>query len=64
MPKSKTSKQWLKTHIEDPYVKKSQAEGYRSRASYKLLALHEKDRLLRPGMAVIDLGAAPGGGRR
>ena len=61
MPRSKTSKQWLKEHFDDPYVKKSKEEGYRSRASYKLLEIQEKDRLLRGGMTVVDLGAAPGG---
>lgn len=51
----------MQEHERDQYVKKSRSEGYRSRASYKLLALDEKDRLLRPGMTVVDLGAAPGG---
>jgi len=59
--RSKTSKGWLKEHFDDPYVKKAQKDGYRSRASYKLLEIQEKDRLLRPGMTVLDLGAAPGG---
>src|SRR5690606_36851821 len=59
--RSKTSKGWLKEHIDDPYVKMAQKEGYRSRASYKLLEIQEKDRLLRPGMTVVALGAAPGG---
>ncbi len=59
--RSKTSKGWLKEHFDDPYVKKAQKDGYRSRASYKLLEIQEKDRLLRPGMTVVDLGAAPGG---
>ena len=58
---SKTSASWMKEHFDDPYVKQSWQDGYRSRASYKLLALDEKDKLLRPGMTVIDLGAAPGG---
>lgn len=58
---SKTSKDWMKEHFDDRFVKQSWQDGYRSRASYKLLALDEKDRLLRPGMTVIDLGAAPGG---
>jgi 23S rRNA (uridine2552-2'-O)-methyltransferase len=61
MSKSKSSKQWLKEHFDDAYVRRSQADGYRSRASYKLLELHDKDRLIRPGMLVVDLGAAPGG---
>jgi 23S rRNA (uridine2552-2'-O)-methyltransferase len=58
---SKSSKQWLKEHFDDVYVKKSQAAGYRSRASFKLLEIQQKDRLIKPGMHVIDLGAAPGG---
>ncbi|UYG07944.1 23S rRNA (uridine(2552)-2'-O)-methyltransferase RlmE [Halomonas sp. M4R1S46] len=58
---SKSSAGWLKEHFDDRYVQQSWQDGYRSRASYKLLALDEKDRLLRPGMTVIDLGAAPGG---
>ncbi|QJD60247.1 23S rRNA (uridine(2552)-2'-O)-methyltransferase RlmE [Pseudomonas sp. gcc21] len=61
MARSKTSKGWLKEHFDDPYVKKAQKDGYRSRASYKLLEIQEKDRLLKPGMTVLDLGAAPGG---
>lgn len=61
MARSKTSKGWLKEHFDDPYVKRAQKDGYRSRASYKLLEIQEKDRLLRPGMTVLDLGAAPGG---
>lgn len=58
---SKTSASWMKEHFDDPYVKQSWQDGYRSRASYKLLELDEKDRLFRPNMTVIDLGAAPGG---
>lgn len=61
MARSKTSQRWLKEHFDDPYVKMAQKDGYRSRASYKLLELQEKDRLMRPGMTVVDLGAAPGG---
>ncbi len=61
MARSKTSKKWLNEHFEDEYVKRSQAEGYRSRAVYKLTEIDEKDRLLKPGMTVVDLGAAPGG---
>jgi len=61
MARSKSSGRWLREHFDDPYVKRSQEEGYRSRASYKLLELHEKDRLFKPGMTVIDLGSAPGG---
>lgn len=61
MARTKTSKQWLKEHFDDAYVKRSQEAGYRSRASFKLLELQEKDRIIRPGMTVVDLGAAPGG---
>ena len=61
MARSKTSKGWLKEHFDDPYVKMAQKDGYRSRASYKLLEIQEKDRLLKPGMTVLDLGSAPGG---
>jgi len=59
--RSKSSQRWLKEHFSDPYVKKAQAEGMRSRAVYKLEELVERDRLLKPGMVVVDLGAAPGG---
>lgn len=61
MKKSKSSRQWLDRHFRDEYVKRAQAEGYRSRAAYKLLELQERDKLLKPGQAVVDLGAAPGG---
>lgn len=61
MTRSKSSHRWLKEHFSDPYVKKAQAEGMRSRAAYKLEELVERDRLLKPGMVVVDLGAAPGG---
>ena len=59
--RSKSSQRWLKEHFSDPYVKKAQAEGLRSRAAYKLEELVARDRLLKPGMTVVDLGAAPGG---
>lgn len=59
--KRPSSKAWLKEHREDPYVQQALKEGYRSRACYKLLELQEKDRLIRPGMTVVDLGSAPGG---
>lgn len=59
--RSKSSQRWLKEHFADPYVKKAQAEGLRSRAAYKLEELVQRDALLRPGMTVVDLGAAPGG---
>jgi 23S rRNA (uridine2552-2'-O)-methyltransferase len=58
--RSKSSHRWLQEHVNDPYVKKAQKDGYRARSSYKLIELNEKDRLIRPGMLVIDLGAAPG----
>ncbi|MBU2710591.1 23S rRNA (uridine(2552)-2'-O)-methyltransferase RlmE [Zooshikella harenae] len=61
MGKSKSSHRWLQEHFSDHYVKKSQQDGYRSRASYKLLEIQQKDKLLQPGMTVVDLGAAPGG---
>lgn len=61
MKKSKSSHRWLREHFDDVYVKKAQAEGYRSRAVYKLLEIQEKDKILKPGMTVVDLGAAPGG---
>src|SRR5690606_20838421 len=61
MPRSKSSNRWLEEHVNDPYVKKAQVDGYRSRASYKLLELIDKDKLVRPGMLVLDLGSTPGG---
>ena len=61
MARSKSSDRWLKEHFDDPWVKRSQADGYRSRASYKLIELDKKDRLFQPGQLVVDLGAAPGG---
>lgn len=61
MPRSKSSHRWLKEHFDDPYVKRAQQEGYRSRAIYKLIEIQEKDRFIKPGMIVVDLGAAPGG---
>ncbi|WP_018872362.1 23S rRNA (uridine(2552)-2'-O)-methyltransferase RlmE [Thioalkalivibrio sp. ALJ16] len=62
MPKrSRSSQRWLKEHFDDPYVQRAQQEGYRGRAVYKLQELDERDRLLKPGMRVVDLGAAPGG---
>ena len=59
--KKSSSKAWLKEHRDDIFVQRAQKEGYRSRACYKLLELNERDRLIRPGMRVVDLGAAPGG---
>jgi 23S rRNA (uridine2552-2'-O)-methyltransferase len=61
MKPSKTSKQWMREHINDPFVHLAQKEGYRSRAAYKLLEIDAKDHLLKPGMVVVDLGATPGG---
>jgi 23S rRNA (uridine2552-2'-O)-methyltransferase len=61
MPRSKSSARWLKEHFSDAYVKRAQAEGLRSRAAFKLDELLDRDRLLKPGMVVVDLGAAPGG---
>lgn len=62
MKRPKTSRAWwLDRHVHDPFVKLAQKEGYRSRAAYKLLGLDERDHLLKPGMTVVDLGAAPGG---
>lgn len=61
MARSKTSSRWLQEHFSDPYVKRAQAEGWRSRAVFKLDELIERDKLLKPGMLVVDLGAAPGG---
>jgi 23S rRNA (uridine2552-2'-O)-methyltransferase len=60
MSRSKTSRAWMREHVNDPYVQKAKAEGYRSRAAYKLLELDRKDRLLAPGQLLVDLGAAPG----
>ncbi|MDO8861524.1 23S rRNA (uridine(2552)-2'-O)-methyltransferase RlmE [Haliea sp. E1-2-M8] len=59
--KTSSSKAWLREHRNDPYVQRAQREGYRSRACFKLLEIQEKDRLLKPGMTVLDLGSAPGG---
>jgi 23S rRNA (uridine2552-2'-O)-methyltransferase len=61
MAKSKSSHNWLKEHFDDPYVKKAQKQGLRSRATFKLDEIDKKDKLMRPGMAVVDLGSAPGG---
>jgi 23S rRNA (uridine2552-2'-O)-methyltransferase len=58
---AKTSKAWMREHVTDPYVKRANVEGFRSRAAYKLQQIDAKDKLLKPGMTVVDLGAAPGG---
>ena len=60
MKKNKTSRAWVHDHVNDPWVQRAQAEGYRARAAFKLLEIDERDRLLRPGAVVVDLGAAPG----
>ncbi len=60
MARSKSSGSWLKEHFDDEYVRRSQQDGYRSRAVYKLEEIDQKDKLLKPGMIVMDLGAAPG----
>jgi 23S rRNA (uridine2552-2'-O)-methyltransferase len=59
--KSQSSRQWLRRHVNDPYVQRSKREGYRSRSAYKLTEIDDRDRLLGPGQVVVDLGAAPGG---
>ncbi len=61
MARSKSSQRWLQRHVNDPYVQRAQRAGYRSRAAYKLLEIQEKDRVIRLGQVVVDLGAAPGG---
>jgi len=61
MARSKTSKAWLHEHVTDPYVQRAKSEGWRSRASFKLMEIDDRDRLIRPGEVVVDLGAAPGG---
>ena len=61
MARSKSSGRWLKEHFDDPYVQKAQAEGRRSRASFKLEEVQAKDQLIKSGDVVVDLGAAPGG---
>jgi 23S rRNA (uridine2552-2'-O)-methyltransferase len=59
--KSHSSKQWLRRHVNDPYVQRSKREGYRSRSAYKLTEIDDRDRLLGPGKVAVDLGSAPGG---
>ena len=61
MARSKSSNRWLEEHVNDPFVKQAQQDGYRSRASYKLLEINNKDRLIKPTDLVVDLGSAPGG---
>ena len=57
----KSSKQWLRRHVNDPYVRQAKQQGYRSRAAFKLLQIDSKEHILKPGQLVVDLGAAPGG---
>jgi 23S rRNA (uridine2552-2'-O)-methyltransferase len=59
--RSKSSQRWLKEHFSDPFVKRAQSEGLRSRAAFKLDEIFDRDHLLKPDMVVVDLGAAPGG---
>ena len=61
MARTKTSKAWMHEHVTDVYVRRAKQDGYRSRSAYKLLEILDKDKLVRPGMTVVDLGAAPGG---
>lgn len=61
MKRTRTSNAWLHEHVTDPYVQRAKAEGYRSRAAFKLMEMDERDRLIRPGEVVVDLGATPGG---
>jgi 23S rRNA (uridine2552-2'-O)-methyltransferase len=61
MARTKSSAGWLSRHVSDPFVKQAQKDGYRARSAYKLIELNEKDRLIRPGMRILDLGSAPGG---
>lgn len=61
MARTKSSRRWLAEHFSDPYVKRAQQEGYRSRAAYKLQEIQDRDKLFKPGITVVDLGAAPGG---
>jgi 23S rRNA (uridine2552-2'-O)-methyltransferase len=58
---AKSSKEWMRRHVTDHYVKEARKQGYRSRAAFKLLEIHEKESIFKPGMQVLDLGAAPGG---
>lgn len=60
MKRRPTSKAWMNEHVNDEFVKRAQREGYRARAAYKLIEIDDKDQLIRPGMTIVDLGAAPG----
>jgi len=60
MKPSRTSKNWMQEHLNDPYVKMAQKDGYRARAAYKLIEIDDKDKLIKPGMTIVDLGSTPG----
>lgn len=60
MKPSRTSRAWMQEHLNDEFVKRAQKEGYRARAAYKLIEIDDKDKLIKPGMTIVDLGAAPG----
>ncbi len=60
MKPTKTSKAWMQEHLNDPYVKMAQKDGYRARAAYKLIEIDDKDKLIKPGMTIVDLGSTPG----
>jgi len=60
MKPTRTSKAWMQEHLNDPYVKLAQKEGYRARAAYKLIEIDDKDKLIKPGMTIVDLGSTPG----
>lgn len=60
MKRTRTSKAWMQEHVSDEFVKRAQKEGYRARAAYKLMEIDDRDKLIKPGMVVVDLGSAPG----
>ena len=60
MKRTRTSKAWMQEHVNDEFVKRAQRDGYRARSAYKLIEIDDRDKLIRPGMTVVDLGAAPG----
>ena len=61
MKRTRTSKAWMREHVNDPYVQRAKADGFRSRASFKLMEIDDRDHVIRPGSTIVDLGAAPGG---
>ena len=61
MARTKTSKAWMREHVNDPWVQRAKAEGWRSRAAFKLMEIDDKDKLIRRGAIVVDLGCTPGG---